>query len=223
MNKNFFLKFDVRRVGLKDIEELSEFVFNYYTKRNPLGQIFRVKESELWRHDVARMKTELAHNCSLGFYEKNEGKLGAVAFSKIIDKSNELTKQTCGKPTNCWPELIAMKTFDAWMRRDICKTLNTNKFMMRGFAAVHTNFAGYGISAQAIRALEALAFQNGCDYTVGLLTSRYSQDINKKFLGYKVLRDLNYSEYFDPNTGLKPDLDLSSPHMKAQLTVCCLK
>lgn len=220
----FFQSFEVSCKEPEDFDEVAEFVYKYYTKNNPLGQIFSVPEYELYFHDTKRVQADLEHSCTLGCHCRQNGKLVGIAFGSVRHiRGTDLPQLAINSLSRtASPQLRAKIKFDAWMRRDIFEELKAEKIFMMGLGAVHPKFLGRKIMEHLSEPLECLAIKNQCQFSVVLATSKFTQDINKRNPRYNLLREVAYKDYVDPDTGEKPLLSLSKIHTHAQLYYRCL-
>ena len=67
-----------------------------------------------------------------------------------------------------------------------------------------------------------IAAEQNCRYIVSVSSSKFTQIIGEK-LGYKVLKEVKYSEYVDPVLGKKPFESLKEIHQSAKLLCLDLK
>jgi len=216
VSSDFYEAFEVRKLSFKDLDEVTNFVMKYYTPREPLGQIFKVDQDVLKAKDMMRVKEKLQHNASFGCYEKVSGRLVAVCFATIHDKRQEQDPRTDSEIVKEVPALNFVRRLLLQLEANLHEKLNANKIMMTGIGTVHPDYIGQGtMTAIGVRLME-VAIETGCEYVVGVAVSKYAQEANEKS-GLTALREIKYSDFVDPVTGKKPDLQLSSIHTHAKL------
>jgi len=139
-----------------------------------------------------------------------------VCFATIHDKRQEQDPRTDWEFTQEIPALHFYKGIFLRLEENLHELLDANKIMMTRIGTVHPDYTGRGtMTAIGVRLLE-VAIETGCEYVVGVAVSKYSQEANEK-LGLTALREMRYSDFVDPETGKKPDLQLSSIHTHAKL------
>jgi len=216
VKNDFYEKFEVRKLKMKDLDEITDFVIKFHTARNPFKDIFKMDRNIYEARDVTRVKEKLKYDTSFGCYEKISGRLVAVSFATIHDKIQEPVPRTDATIGKDIPALQYAMRFIQYMERDLYGSLNANRIMMTGAGAVHPDYVGTGIMPAMNNHLVKLGLETNCEYIVGVTVTFYSQRACEK-MGLSVLREVKYADYIDPVTGKKPDLDLSTIHTHAKL------
>nr|CAB3262658.1 uncharacterized protein LOC100181498 [Phallusia mammillata] len=203
-------KFELRCLSKEDVPITKDLMLNYFIPYLPLYDTFKVKRVDVKARVSNRVEETCDSGLSAGCFEKSSGKLVGALLCKIYD-------DTSGPlATNNPPELTAMIKFLTWLKRDLPQALNAKKISSQAIVAVDPEYARNGIYQALSEKCDQLAKSAGCDYVASQLVSIYTVKGSQK-IGRKVLREVYYTDYRDPDTNEQPDMDFSSIHNFAQL------
>ena len=204
---NFYQKFEIRKLSWKNLDEVMAFVIKYYSPRSPVGKIFRERLEETQAFDVLRLKDKLKNSICFGGYEKGREKIIGVNFGTI---HKDVMYSPC--PTaECLKDMSALplsEQFFQWFEKDLLERLNVKKIMLSELGALHPDHTGKGITEAFLKHLVDAAIETKCEVLVSSAVSLYSQKKLEK-LGFSLLKEIKYSDWIDPRTGKKPDLNPS--------------
>jgi len=207
---NFYEKFEIRKLNLENVDEVSTFIKEYYTTRSPIGAIFGERLEDTQALDVMRLNEKLKGSKGFGCYEKDKEEIIGVAFG-TIHKPDPSSPCPIGEYLNDLPSIPLVEQFVQEFESDLHERLNVRKIMLGEMLTVHPDYTGSGISDVFLDKIFGEAIQAECESYVCLALSFYMQRKLEK-LGFSLLKEAKYSDWVDPKTGSKPDLHLSPIH-----------
>lgn len=199
-----------RLLNETDWPKMNSLITSDYSNQHPLSQVFDLSKEEIGDKDLKAAKAKLMNHSCLGTFIKTTGELIAVAMKEEHDIAVRDTiytaRQRKASVMRFWRSLIG----------DVFADLNTSRYTFLSMACVKEEYRSRGIITAMLDFEMHHARSKGCEYFVAIATSVFTQKALKR-LGFKVLREVKYADYVDPETGLKPDLKLSPIHTSCQL------
>nr|CAB3265803.1 ribosomal protein S6 kinase-related protein [Phallusia mammillata] len=204
-----------RQLTESDMDEAKRFVYQYYSKQLPLAKIFRVKDEEMRKRNLEQTELMIKNGTSYGCFQKLSGKFAAIIQCSVLLKDEAKTKLKCEE--NCSAELSALSRFVGWMLKDIFTDLNAEKLLVHCYGAVADEFKRNGLLDTAGDLTKKSALRLGCEYEVGLVVNAYAgrAAANQKEPVFTI-REITFRDYVDPETGMKPNLELLPVHTYAK-------
>jgi len=207
--------FEIRKLNWKNVDEVTPFIKDYNSPRSPFGSIFGECLEDTQAVDEMRLREKLKGSIGFGCYEKGKEEVTGVAFG-TIHKPDPSRPYWIGEYLNDLPSLPLSERFLQWFESDLHERLNVRKFMLAEMVTVHPDYTGLGISDAVLGNIVDAAIQADCESLLFVVFSFYMQRKLDK-LGFPVLKETKYSDWIDPKTGKKPDLNLSPIHSHAKI------
>lgn len=205
LNKNIVIK----RIGIESRGEVLELIKNYYTSETVDYKMLKYDLEEQRISDYKRANALLAYGLSVGVFDKNTNRLVAITLNAIVES---------GKPDEYNPtdaedsKIRVLIRFIDYAERDVLDILNAKKVLYMNITTVMPGYRRLGLSAKMALASLEVAKENECEYVVATATTTYFS----KSIGFKPVKRINYSEYVDEETGLRPFKDsIIEPHLHA--------
>lgn len=208
--------YETRRISMEDVDEATNFYLTNYAPRDVRRQTFGVCEEDLREFYTASFQAVLAHNATFGCYSRQTGELAALTAAEFQRRNEPITVVNTKHAEERNPRIAALFRFQRYLKRDLHEALNADKLLMMRWVAVSPSHIGNGLNIHLDGYLTNLAKETKCECMVYGMISEYTIK-TCEILGLSVLREINYADYVDPVTKVKPFLKITAPH-----TRCCV-
>jgi len=208
-------KYEIKKLSLKDFEEVNKHFVKYFVDKSTYHQTFRIQQDEYKQVHAKWIRNILEQNASFACYHKDSGKMLGFRLASIHDSNDTLTQVT--EDTRSYPNVRTMQVFKHWLQKDIRQSLKAHKIMMGEMALVDPEHLGKGLGRHLDKCCIEVAREKGCEYIIAMAATREGIRMHEK-LGSKVLKEVKFADYVDPETGIKPDLDISPLNERVCIT-----
>jgi len=208
-------KYEIKKLSLKDFEEVNKQFVKYFVDKNTYCQTVRIPQDDFKQLHVKWIRNILEQNASCACYHKDSGKMIGFRLASIHDSNDTLTQVT--EDTRYYPNVRTMQVFEHWLQKDIRQSLKANKIMMREMLLIDPEHLGKGLGRHFNKCSIEVAREKGCEYIIAMAATREAIQMHEK-LGSKVWKEVKFADYVDPETGIKPDLDISPLNERVCIT-----
>lgn len=204
--------FEIRSLTEEDCGRVTDLELEHYIPNLPVWHLFKVHDTVDRDGLYKRVGFLLKSGIGVGCFERSTNKLVGAIMGEIRLESDQRRPNTVKHSQ----EMLNMLKFIDWMHRDLHEMLGAKKICMQILAVVDPLYSRKSIYKTMAAKCNEIAKQMSCDYAASFQVSLYSIKGTHK-LGWSVLREIKNCDYVDPETGKKPNLEISPIHDRAQL------
>ncbi|CAK8695446.1 unnamed protein product [Clavelina lepadiformis] len=198
--------FDWKMLKEANLEQLEDFVMDFYVKDEPIHEMMKVEPSEVYEHQRQRIKERLAENASVAIVENTSGKLIAISMN-IVRTSEEVV---AGASSVTLPPAKTSRIYDLLHKQftfDMPGNLKEKRMYLQTLA-VDSDYRRMGFMTSMIAKCEDLAKEFDCKYIISFTSSTFAQKTFQK-RKYTKFSEVNLADLVDPDDGEKV---LKTPH-----------
>merc|ERR1719427_140634 len=142
----------------------------------------------------------LFNGLSVGVFEKEKGKMVALAMSTLYNFGDERVERV--------PKEHTFRSLQLALENDYfkSKSIEDGTFLEFGIGAVYPEYAMHNISTEALAILEAIARFYGCSAIGGICSSLYTYKVCD-LLGHVCTKKIKVSEFYNSKTISNVDLN----------------